>query len=131
MLTSGKILFKTKLNKWLLTAIVFLSVFSFSGYSGQSQTRQAALKQTELFVVVTSKTNKPTISYKKALASFFSLSSSISFDQKSILQFNGLTKTKFDYLSKQGFIVFCSGRHFQSKIIPQSQDEEFLISHIG
>ncbi len=131
MLTSGKILFKTKLNKWLLTAIVFLSVFSFSGYSGQSQTRQAALKQTELFVTVTSKTNKPTISYKKALASFFSLSNSISFDPNSILLFNGLTKIKFDNLSKQDFIVFCSGRHFQSKIIPQSQDEECLISHIG
>ena len=131
MLISGKILFKTKLNKWLLTAIVLLSVFSFSGYSGQSQTRQAALKQTELFVTVTSKTNKPTICYKKALASFFSLSNSISFDPNSILLFNGLTKIKFDNLSKQDFIVFCSGGHFQSKIIPQSQDEECLISHIG
>jgi hypothetical protein len=131
MFTSGKILFKTKLNKWLLTATLFLSVFSFSGYAGHTQTRQVAVKQTELLVAVTSKTNKPTISYKKALASFFSLSNSISFDKKSILQFNRLTKTKFDYLSKQGFIVFCFGRHFQSKIIPQSLDEDFLISHIG
>jgi hypothetical protein len=131
MLTSGKILFKTRLYKWLLTTTLFLSVFSFSGYAGQNQPRQVALKQTELFVTVTSKTNKPTISYKKALASFFNLSNSISFDPKSILQFNVLAKIKFDYLSKQGFIVFCSGRHFQSKIIPQSQDEECLISHIG
>lgn len=131
MLTSGKILFKTKLNKWLLAATVFLSVFSFSGYAGQTQTRQEALNQTELFVAVTSKTNKPTISYKKALASFFSLSNSISFDPKSILLFNRLTKIKFDNLSKQDFIVFCSSRHFHCKIIPQSQDEDYLISHIG
>lgn len=131
MLTSNKILFKTKLNKWLLTATLFLSIFSFSGYVGQTQSRQVTIKQAELFVTVTSKTNKPTISFKKALASFFNLSNSISFDQKNILQFNGLTKIKFDYLSKQGFIVFCSGRHFQSRIIPQSQDEEYLISHIG
>lgn len=131
MLTSDKILFKTKLKKWLLTATLFLSVFSFSGYAGQAQPRQVTIKQTELFVTVTSKTNRPTISYKKALASFFNLSNSISFDPKSIFQFNGLTKIKFDYLSKQGFIVFSSGRHFQSRIIPQSQDEEYLITHLG
>lgn len=126
MLTSRKILLKGRLSKWLLTTTLFLSIFSFSGYTGQNQLRHVVIKQTELFVTLNSKSNKSTISYQKALSSYFSSSNSISFDAKSILQFDRLNKIKFDYLSKQGFIVFCPGRHFQSKIIPQSQDEEYL-----
>lgn len=131
MLSSKKISLKSKLSKWLLTATLFLSVFSFSGYAGQNQSRQTIIKQTELLVTFTSKTNKRSLSYKKALSTLFSLAGSILFDAKSILQFNRLSKIKSDYLSKQSFIVFNSGKHFQNKNIPQSQDDEYLISHVG
>lgn len=77
MLSSKKIVLKSKLSKWLLTATLFLSVFSFSGYVGQNQSRQSVIKQTELVVAFTSKINKPTISYKKALSTLFSLSGSV------------------------------------------------------
>lgn len=131
MLSSKYILFKTKLSKWLLTATLFLSIFSFSGYVAQNQFRQQEIKQTELFVSLSTKINRFTLSFKKALSNYFSKTNSISFNSFSILQYNRLTKIKIEHLSKQSFHVFCSRKYFQNKMIPQSQDEDYLNSLKG
>jgi hypothetical protein len=125
---------KDKLTKWLLTVTLFFSIFTFSGYAGNSQSRQQQATQTELVISNNHKTCKRTISFKKA----FELVSCNAFFispyrnwTNTLLTYNLLSKVKFDSISKQ----FCSHKsadHFlQVKTIPQNSDEDSFATIIG
>lgn len=125
---------KDKLTKWLLTVTLFFSIFTFSGYAGNSQSRQQLATQTELVISNNHKTCKRTISFKKA----FELTSCKDFLinpytnwTNTLYTYNLLTKVKLDSISRQ----FCSHKsadHFlQVKTIPQNSDEDIFATFIG
>ena len=125
---------KDKTTKWLLTVTLFFSIFTFSGYAGNSQSRQQQATQTELVISNNHKTCKRTISFKKA----FELISCNDFLispyknwTNTLFTYNLLTKVKLDSISRQ----FCSHKsadHFlQAKTVSQSSDEDIFATFIG
>ena len=125
---------KDKLTKWLLTVTLLFSIFTFSGYAGNSQSRQQQTTQTELVISSNHKTCKRTISYKKAIVLIRCndfLISPYKCWTNTLSTYNILTKVKFDSISRQ----FCSQKSANSflpvKTIPQSSDEDFFVTFIG
>ncbi len=125
---------KDKLTKWLLTVTLFFSILTFSGYAGNSQSRQQQATQTELVISNNHKTCKRTISFKKA----FELTSCNDFLinpyknwTNTLFTYNLLTKVKLDSISRQ-FCSYKSADHFlQVKTIPQNSDEDIFATFIG
>lgn len=125
---------KDKLTKWLLSVTLFFSIFIFSGYAGNSQSRQQQKTQTEIVISDNLKTCKRTISLKKAfeLISYNDLLISPYKNwTNALFAFNIITKVKLDNNSRQ----FCSQKFapnfFQVKTNPQSSDEDIFGSYIG
>lgn len=131
MLTTINIQGKKTLLNWLLPTVLFISIFSFSGYAGQSPTRQKTVTQTELFVTAASKTHRKTVCYNQALVSLFNQSFVGSFDRLSVLHFNRISAIHYTQYSKQYFIICTAGIHHHHKIIPQSRKEDDLHIHLG
>jgi hypothetical protein len=125
---------KDKLTKWLLTVSLLFSIFTFSGYAGNYQSRQQQATQTELVISINHKTCKRTISYKKAFELISSndfLISPYNSWTNTLFIYNILTKVKLDSISRQ-FCFRRSADHFlQKKSIPQSSDEDFFVIFIG
>jgi len=124
---------KDKLTKWLLTVTMFFSIFTFSGYAGDSQSRQQQPTQTEI-VISNHKTWKRTIPFKKAFERISCndfLVSNCKNWTNTLFTYNILTKVKLDSISRQ----FCShkpaGHFLQVKTIPQSSDEDIFTTFIG
>jgi len=126
--------YKDKLTKWLLTITLLFSVFTFSGYASNSQSRQQQATQTELVISNNHKTCKRVISYKKyfELISYndFLISTYISW-ANTLFTYNILTKVKLDSISKQFYSYKSTGRFLQVKTIPKSSDEDIFVTFIG
>lgn len=124
---------KDKLTKWLLTATMVFSIFTFAGYAGNSQLRQQQATQTELVISNNDKTCKRTISYKKAfeLISFNTLNRSDKNWTSALFTFNILTKVKLDNISGQFYSHKPANHFLQVKTIPQSSDEHIFARFIG
>jgi len=126
--------YKDRLTKWLLTVTLLFSIFTFSGYAGNSQSRQQETTQTELVVSNNHKICKQAISYKKGLELISFISPLNSSDKNwinSLITYNILTKVKLDNISRQ-FHSHKSADHFlQVKTIPQSSDEDIFDAFIG
>lgn len=125
---------KDKLKKWLLTVTLLFSIFTFSGYASNHQSREQHTTQTELVISSNHKTCKQTVSYKKA----FDLTSSNDFlinpyksRTNTLFTYNILTKVKFDSLSRQFYSHKSTTPFLQVKTIPQSSDEDIFATFIG
>ena len=123
---------KDKLTKWLLMVTLFFSIFTFSGYSSNSQSKQKLATQSELLLSKNHKTGKRTISYKKAfeLIRFYSyLNGQRTCWTNALLTYNLLTKIKLNNIS----ILFIQvpPPFQQVKTIPRSSDENIFELYIG
>jgi hypothetical protein len=125
---------KDKLTKWLLTVTLLFSIFTFSGYAGNYQSRQQQATQTELVIPSNHKTCKRTISYKKAFELISSngfLISTYKSWTNTLFTYNILTKIKLDSISRQFCFHKPTDRFLQVKTIPQNSDEDIFITFIG
>lgn len=125
---------KDKLTKWLLMVTLFFSIFTFSGYSNNSQSKQKLVTQSELLLSNNHKTGKRTISYKKAfeLIRFNSyLNRHYTSWTNALFSYNLLTKIKLFNILKQFYLYKFTHPYQQVKTIPQSSDESILGLNIG
>ena len=125
---------KDKLTKWLLTVTLFFSIFTFSGYVGNSQSRQQQATQTELVISNNHKTCKRTISYKKAFVlNGFSEPFNCLYKNwtNTLFTYNILIKVNLDTISRQFYSHNPTDRFLQKKTIPQSSDEDIFVTFIG
>ncbi len=123
---------KVKQMKWLLTVTFLFSFFTFSGYPGHYQSRQQAT-QTEL-VISNVKTCKRTISYKKAIepnSSNHFLINPFIYRADTLYAYNKLTHVKLTSVTRQSYSTKSFHRFLQVKTIPQSSDEDILVSFTG
>lgn len=123
---------KDKLSKLLLAVALFFSLFSLSGYAGNSQLQQEKTIQTELVFSTKCKIARRTVSYKKSIGFTYTLLSFLNKDIASeinaLLAYNSLVKVHFDAVSKQ-FYFITPGCHFLSlKTIPQNSKEDVFSS---
>jgi hypothetical protein len=125
--------YKDRLTNWLLTVTLLFGIFTFSGYAGNSQSRQFETTQTELVVSNNPKIYKQTISFKKGieLINFSPLISSDKNWTNALIAYNLLTKVKQDNLSKQYYSHNPANHFLQVKTIPQSSDEDIFATFIG
>ncbi len=125
---------KGKLSKWLLTVTLLASIFTFSGFIGNSPPKQQPYRNTEL-VFSFSSNAKRTISFERVLTKFYGNVISDSFSKSVInevlLLHTRLAKTRFDYLAKQIFTAKLAVRFTHLKTIPHNSDKEFIDSHQG
>jgi hypothetical protein len=125
---------KDKLTKWLLTVVLFFSIFTFSGYDGNSQSRQQQATQTELVISNCHKTCNRTISYKKAFGLFsynnFFISPCKNWTN-TLFTYSILTKVKLDSISSQFYSHKPAFHFLQVKTIPQISDEDNFVTFIG
>ena len=120
---------KDKLAKWLLKVTLFLSVFAFSGYGGNDQSRCQQAIQTELVSSNTHTPCKRTIPYKKA-GGLIPCNDCFKGPYKNwtnaLFNFNILTKVKLNNISRR-FCFHKSVRCFlQPKTIPQNSDADIF-----
>lgn len=125
---------KEKLIKLLLTVTLLFSIFTFSGYAGNYQSKQQQKAQTELVISSKHKTFKRALSCKKAVEL-------LSCKDCLVRTYCGLTDRLFacNLLAKVNFVSvsrqFCSHgsatRFLQVKTIPQSSDEDAFLPFIG
>lgn len=125
---------KDKLTKWLLTVTLFFSVFTFSGYDGNYQSRCQPATQTELVISNNHKTCKRTISYKKAFGLIRyndCFKSPYKNRTNTLFTYNILTKVKLNSISRR----FCFHKpvdcFLQLKTIPQNSDADIFVIFIG
>ncbi len=125
--------YKNRLTKWLLTVTLLFSVFTFSGYAGNSQSRQLETTHTELVVSSNPKIYKRAVSYKKGmeLILFSPLISSDKNWVNTLLTYNLLTKVKLDTISRQYYSHKPVNHFLQVKTIPQNSDEDIFATFIG
>jgi hypothetical protein len=126
--------YKDKLTKWLFTVTLLFSIFTFSGYAGNSQSRQLETNQTELVVSNYSKICKRAVSYKKGVELSHLISPLSNSDKNWInvlFTYNILAKVKLDNISRQFYYYVPTNHFLQVKTIPQSSDEDIFATFIG
>jgi hypothetical protein len=124
---------KVKLSKWVLIATIFLSVFAFSGYTGNPQARQQKTIPTELVFCQKSKTPKHTYLFIKAVTSTlnYKVSKQIKeYESVFLYAYNRLAKVKYDNLSAKAFLFWPAYRFTQVKTIPRSSNEDIFFSNL-
>lgn len=123
---------KARQTKWLLTVALFLSLFSFSGYTGISQTLQEAT-QTELVLSDRKDTTKRAVHFYDTLLADRSESGPVSKTclANYLLSYNRLVEIRFKNLSEPPGIRKLSDHFYQVKTIPQSSKEDNFVSSIG
>jgi hypothetical protein len=126
--------YKNKLTKWFLTVTLLFSIFTFSGYSGNSQSKQLENIQTEIVVSNNLKTLKKTVSYKKGieLTAFVPLYNN--FDKNwanALFTYNILTKVRLNTISSELYSHKPANHFLQVKTIPQNSDEDIFATFIG
>jgi hypothetical protein len=126
--------YKDRLKKWLLTVTLLFSIFTISGYSGNSQSRPLETTQIELVASNNPKIYKRSVSYKKGIELFHFISplnSSYKNWANALFTYNILTKVKLNTISRQ-FYSHKPANHFQQvKTIPQSADDDIFATFIG
>ncbi|MBC7845439.1 MAG: hypothetical protein H7Y10_02995 [Flavobacterium sp.] len=125
--------YKDRLTKWLLTVTLLFSVFTFSGYSGNFQSRQLETPQTEIVVSNFPKIYKRAVSYKKGmeLINFSPLNSSDKNWAYALFTYNILTKVSLDTITSEFYSHKPTKLFLQVKTIPQSADEDIFATFIG
>ncbi|MES2287807.1 MAG: hypothetical protein V4547_19120 [Bacteroidota bacterium] len=117
-----------RLPKFLLALSLFFSVFTFSGYAGNSESQQPQTTKTELVFSHNFKINKRIISYKKGItlsSEYNSFNKSKEFEKQALSVYNKLTKVKIDSNSILLYSFEPALRFFQLKTIPQNPTTEF------
>lgn len=125
---------KEKLTNWLLTITLFFSIFTFSGYAGNSELRLEQENVPELIISNKQTTYKRTISYKKAFKFIICkdlLKSPCKNWRNTLFTLNILTKVKFKSISRQFYAFKTADFFLQPKNIPQSSDEDIFLTSIG
>jgi hypothetical protein len=120
---------KGKLTKWLLAATLFFSIFTFSGYDGNYQSRYQQTTLTELVISNNHEACKRIISFEKAfgLITYIDfLTSPYKNWTNTLFTYNILTKVKINSLSRQFYSHKSADCSLQVKTIPQSSDEDIL-----
>ena len=124
---------KVKLSKWVFIATFFLSVFAFSGYTGNPQARQQKTIPTELVFCQKNKTPKRTYLFIKAVTPslHYKVSKQINeYESVFLSAYNRLAKVKYDNLSAKAFLIRPAHRFTQVKTIPQSSNEDIFFSNL-
>ncbi|MBC7865493.1 MAG: hypothetical protein IAF38_21135 [Bacteroidia bacterium] len=128
MNTSKRKFYKNGLSKFLLAFVLLLSL---QGYSSGAQYKQKQIVKTEVAISGSARLVKKVYTYQKLSLPFFSASLFNISLSKVILEFNRVTKIRFDHLSKSNCIVLRKAKIFQIKIIPLSSSEELSIACAG
>lgn len=119
---------------WLLALALLGAIFTFSGYFAGPTSFQQEAARTEV-VSSDSQVYKPAVSYKAAIAHCYRISAPANYLQhllsQVILHYDSLAKTRFDHSVWQAFSIDLNTCLDQSKTIPQSSDEDFLIYQRG
>ncbi|NEU10490.1 hypothetical protein GZH53_19345 [Flavihumibacter sp. R14] len=116
---------------WLLSVILLTGIFSFSGYSGNSQIFTSRPFQTELVFTGNPGQTKRAVSLPRTLVSTRSKASPTNFDQVSAaLNYNRRIKMEFDNLSEQFRFInttfsFCAAQRTPHK---SDEDDSFLMA---
>ena len=122
-----------KVSTWLLTVTLFLGLFAFSGYTGNSFSSGKEVRTTELVASINSNA-KRAASYARAFARFHQNTGCgfCPYEFELLVCFhNRLSKTRTDHHSKQVSDRQESVRFFQRKTFPQNSDEDLFISIRG
>lgn len=122
-----------KLTKWLLAATLFFSIFGFSGYASNSQSKQQATR-TELVISNNHKICKRTISYYKTFKciSFNDLlNSSYKNWTDALFAYNKLTRANLIHNSKLFYSHKPADHFLPVKTIPQNSDDYISATFIG
>lgn len=126
--------YKDKLTKWFLAVTLLFSIFTFSVYAGNSQSRQLGTTKTELVVSNNPIICKRAVSYKKGLELIRFISPLNSSDKNwinSLFTYNILIKVKLDNISRQFYSHKPANHFLQIKTNPQSSDEDLFATLIG
>jgi hypothetical protein len=113
---------------------LLFSVFTFSGYSGNSQSKLKPDTQSELLLSNNQKTGKRTISYKKAFELtrvYSNCNSHCTNWTNAQLIYNLQIKIKLNSISGQFYLYKFTLPFQQVKTIPQSSDEDIFEFYIG
>lgn len=119
---------KNRFSNFFLATTLFFSVFTFSGYAGNSKSQQEQTTKTELVFTHNFKTGKRIISYKKGIAitsQYSSLNKARECEKPALSVYNKLTKVKFNANSIQLYSFKPAVRFFQLKKIPKNSTKEF------
>jgi hypothetical protein len=129
--TARNTYYQNRMLKWLLSITLLFSVFSFSGYTGNSPLSHLQSTQTELVISKVQKTGKQTFSFKKAFELFhgneLALSPNINWSN-ALFASNLRTQVKLSSASKHFYTHVSGNRFLPEKTIPQSTDEDIYPS---
>ncbi len=121
------------LSKWLLAFVLFFSC-TFSGYVGSSYSSTKTI-QTEQVFLSALKSPKRNIAYKKIIpvTSYIAddINNLLSTQAKAELAYDAHVKTAFDALSRKFYFIKIGDHFSRIKTMPQSSDEEAILSLIG
>ncbi|MFT3980547.1 MAG: hypothetical protein QM687_08765 [Ferruginibacter sp.] len=122
---------KDKSAKWLLAAVMLLSVFAFSGYSNHSALLHKAKARTELVCSAKAKHKKFTVLFTRVIYSsdrypFFNYFRT--HWTTLLLSYSTLIKVKFDNISKQYKSIDQADKFVQVKNIPSNSSKDIFIA---
>jgi hypothetical protein len=121
---------KNKFKTVLLSALLILNVFSFSGEAGNAQTKQQQATKIEWLSSPTTYV-KQVLSYRKALLFYsckFSIHSAPGDYKNILLIYNRRVNTQEIFLSKRFFSFRPALAFFQAKAHPQNAEEGLFYS---
>ena len=125
---------KDILSKWLLRITILLSVFTFAGNSGYSNSLNKNNAQTEIVCKLYSKTTKRTVAFSNKSSNKEAEDLSIIFNNCwtiSLMAYERQTKVKFGNIYKLCFLSYKADLFFIIKAIHQNSDEDIFISIKG
>ena len=118
------------LSKWLLTATLFLSLFTFSGYTATVTSRQYESTKTEQ--ILFTRNSKRTFSYQAGIASLYKIiiSNTVPEPLHRTISFlhSKLVKTSLGVNLARTLPHSCAVPFFHLKTIPQSSDEDVSLT---
>lgn len=125
--------YKEKLLAWFLTLTLFLSLFTFLGYSNKATLFHHLKIQTELVNSTNTKPNSPTIAFKKTISippKIIHLNKLTKYRISLLLSYNKLMKVRLQNISQQYHSIKKSERFLPIKNIPCNACE-YVFIYIG
>lgn len=124
---------KSRLSNWVLIAAFLFSVFSFSGYVGNAKTQPKTTQTEFVSSYKTQKIGRP-LFFTKVCVFVYSDIPPLSirgYETHFLVNFNRLTKTRFDHNKKQGLSFKPSEQFIPIKTMPQSTNEDIASILLG